>query len=744
MSDVLLSVVVTAHGEGRLLRPTLRSVVAASRRVDDVVEIVVVCDTADDRTRREVDHWNSSPSEIAMRVIETAYGESGAARNAGVTAARGAFVALVDGDDLVSEDYFQGGVDLVKAAATPVVAHPEYVLSFGEEPLLWKVDSTSDGGFDYRDLLRHNLWPSSSVARRETFVEHPYRSLAPASGFGPEDWIWNIETSAVGISHEVVRDSAFFYRVRKSGGVNNRHANSVLPPFDLAALRARFPAPSAPPVQGRWAPKRVARVAVRRVYRRVRPFARRVLSRFAPEVSSLLYVAATGRLVETRAERLVVSPALRANLHAAAELDPSITPAAARFSRLTVWHPRDDGFGAILDEALRSLEGVDALVVVPWVGIGGADLVSLNYAKALQQSQRFHDRTAFLGTYRIENTRFELIPPDVRYVHLPSAWLRLHPRLQPRLIAQLISLLDPSLVISVNGLHLTLAMATHHLPIVQREVYATLFAFDRIGTGFPTNPITDDNQRHYLDDLAGLITDNSTTAELIEEILGLPPEQVLVHRQPAVDREVELPRGTRSFNNEHFSERNPFRLIWPHRLDTEKRPDAVVGIARELRRRGVPVEIDVWGSNVLDGEASRLFAEFEEVGVRYRGPYQGGLLTLPTEEYHALLLTSQSEGLPLVLVQSLLRGLPVVATAVGGVPDLIRDGETGLLVARPEDSEGFADAVERLMASRDLRRALIEAGHRLATERHGWSTFASMVEDSIVDRGRDARSGDTR
>lgn len=739
MTGVLLSAVVTAHGEGRLLRPTLRSVIAAALKVKGEVEIVVVCDTPDVATRREIDRWVASAPDVPFRVVETAHGESGAARNAGVAASLGDFVALVDGDDLVSDNYFQGGIEVVASSAEErIVAHAEYVLSFGEAPLLWKVDSTRHGGFDFRDLLRHNLWPSSSVARRTTFLEFPYLSLPPVSGFGPEDWIWNIETSAAGVAHEVIPDSTFFYRVRTSGGVNNRHANSVLPPFDLDALRERFPAPSRPAPPPRWAPKRVARAAARRVYRRLKPGASRVLSRFTPEVRSLLYKAATGRLVISRQEHVEISPRTRANLHAAAELDPSITPAAAQFTRLPVWHPRDDGFGAILDEALQGLRDVDALVVVPWVGVGGADLVSLNYAKALQQSERFRGRTAFLGTYKIENTRFDLIPPDVRYVHLPSGWMRLHPRLHARLIAQLISLLDPALVVSVNGLHLTMAMATHHLPIVRRDVYATLFAFDRVGTGFPTNPITDDNQRRYLDDLAGVITDNSTTAQLIDDILGLPPEQILVHRQPAVDREVELPKGTRSYNNEHFSERNPFRIIWPHRLDSEKRPDAVIAIAHALRDHGLAVEIDVWGQQVLDEDGAQLLKDFEQSGIRYRGGYQGGLLSLPTEEYHALLLTSQSEGMPLVLVQSLLCGLPVVATAVGGIPDLIHDGETGLLVSGPDDTDGFVSAVSRLMESRDLRRSLIEAGHRLAAERHGWSAFAAMVENSIVGRARDA------
>ncbi len=82
-----------------------------------------------------------------------------------------------------------------------------------------------------------DAWPSSAATRRDLYLEHPYRSLHPTSGYGPEDWVWNIDTTAAGATHLVAKDSVFFYRVRERGGVNNRHALSILPWFDLAALR---------------------------------------------------------------------------------------------------------------------------------------------------------------------------------------------------------------------------------------------------------------------------------------------------------------------------------------------------------------------------------------------------------------------------------------------------------------------------------------------------------------------------
>jgi glycosyltransferase involved in cell wall biosynthesis len=61
-------------------------------------------------------------------------------------------------------------------------------------------------------------------------------------------------------------------------------------------------------------------------------------------------------------------------------------------------------------------------------------------------------------------------------------------------------------------------------------------------------------------------------------------------------------------------------------------------------------------------------------------------------------------------------GVPVVAPAVGGVPELVEDGVTGLL-SRPADTMAFAEAVERLLKDPALRRAMGAAARRRAEDR---------------------------
>jgi glycosyltransferase involved in cell wall biosynthesis len=74
----------------------------------------------------------------------------------------------------------------------------------------------------------------------------------------------------------------------------------------------------------------------------------------------------------------------------------------------------------------------------------------------------------------------------------------------------------------------------------------------------------------------------------------------------------------------------------------------------------------------------------------------------------ALLLTSVSEGVPVTIIEAMAAGVPVAATAVGGVPELIDDGRTGLLAPRG-DCVALAAALVRLASDVDLRARLANA-----------------------------------
>ncbi len=97
-----------------------------------------------------------------------------------------------------------------------------------------------------------------------------------------------------------------------------------------------------------------------------------------------------------------------------------------------------------------------------------------------------------------------------------------------------------------------------------------------------------------------------------------------------------------------------------------------------------------------------------------------------------LLLSSRSEGIPQSVVQAMGSGLPVVATRVGGLPELIDDGRNGLLVAS-EDADAMAAALRRLLDEPDLAQRLASAARDKVRTRYSYAAMLDATEHLLQD-----------
>jgi glycosyltransferase involved in cell wall biosynthesis len=93
---------------------------------------------------------------------------------------------------------------------------------------------------------------------------------------------------------------------------------------------------------------------------------------------------------------------------------------------------------------------------------------------------------------------------------------------------------------------------------------------------------------------------------------------------------------------------------------------------------------------------------------------------------------SRREGFGVACLEAMAHGRPVVASAVGGLVDLVVDGETGLLVP-PRDPAALRAALHRLLADRELRRSLGAAARERAREQFSWGRSTDLTLEAYAE-----------
>jgi len=107
------------------------------------------------------------------------------------------------------------------------------------------------------------------------------------------------------------------------------------------------------------------------------------------------------------------------------------------------------------------------------------------------------------------------------------------------------------------------------------------------------------------------------------------------------------------------------------------------------------------------------------------------------KSFDVLILPSSMEGLPLVILEAMAEGLPVVATKVYGIPEVVVEGETGLLI-EPGDAEALAESIRRLAGDPELRSGMGRRGRRRIREEFNCRKMAEETERvylSLTGRG---------
>ena len=142
------------------------------------------------------------------------------------------------------------------------------------------------------------------------------------------------------------------------------------------------------------------------------------------------------------------------------------------------------------------------------------------------------------------------------------------------------------------------------------------------------------------------------------------------------------------------------KAVFVGRLTTQKGVDLLLRAWAQLVE---PRQLILVGEGAERSSLEALGSELDLDNVTFTGSTNDVRSYL--QQADLFVLPSRSEGIPNALLEAMACGLPVVASAVGGIPDVVQDGESGLLVP-PDDVPALAGAIGRLLADSDLRRQM--------------------------------------
>lgn len=178
------------------------------------------------------------------------------------------------------------------------------------------------------------------------------------------------------------------------------------------------------------------------------------------------------------------------------------------------------------------------------------------------------------------------------------------------------------------------------------------------------------------------------------------------------------------------------------RLDSKKGQHLLIEACAKVRRDGLMLQLLLVGDATADEGlkyTEKLESLIDEHGlsncVHFRPHIEQ--IEFAYAAMDLFVLPSQSETYGMVTIEAMASGLPIIATGSGGTPDIVQDGQTGLLI-QPDSVDQLASALKKLLDSPPTARSLSEQARRVAVSRyshdqqcsHFERLFARLISDS--------------
>jgi glycosyltransferase involved in cell wall biosynthesis len=718
-----VTVVVCASVEGRLLQHTIRSIERArayAKAAGLSTELVLVLDEPSLATEQYVKEFLPLVCTDS-NLLNVSHGSLSRSRQYAISKAKGKYITIVNAGDVISENWLLAATSFLQSEKNAVVAHPEYVFTFDGKDRIWKVEIPAE--FNPAALIEQDCFGSLAMASKEVFKQKKSNDLdAYKNNAKFLSWEWNSETLSSGVTHAVVPETVLAERYEQASvtqpvivsklpifSVVNTPTASLSDEPEVVELTSRLDKVRA---NSRWFVDRMHRSAPSRYIRNRSGRLDQYMTSLRNETLHLL------RPTEVK-QSLMMPDWLSAELLHLHDIDHRIYLSEHLKTVIEQYSPSAGVFTEqYVNLAARIGGQVDYLFVMPFIKNGGAErevaflmnAVLKKHPKAIIKILTT-DTSGSPWSSNVDK-RVEIIEPEDQFHGLSL-------QDQARLLANLCIQLSPKRVHIVNSMSAYIMLEQYSsLIAVNTRIYITIFSIDRTPEGRRTHMFTE-RMNSAVDDVSRIITDNQTVVDQLGSLMAIAPDKFFVLYQPIADKAKA--------SVERFG-RRPLRVLWAGRMDRQKRPDILVRIAEQAQQQGLNVEFDVYGSSAF-GDSTYLDMVSNCPALNYKGGYEGGLKSLPSEQYDVFLLTSEWEGLPNVVLEAMIQGLVVLAANAGGTAELVKQNETGYLVEDFADEKQYIQALKQILNNPKEAQALAKGALKLIEKRHTQAAYEQRLSE---------------
>lgn len=733
---ITLSAVITAHREGLKLHKTILSVLESCKELEKnkyLYEIIIHIDKGDKDT---VNYLKRYLGNDKFRIFQNSFGDLGTSRNFSAQKALGKYIAFIDGDDLISPNWFLSGLKALESSKQDIIVHPEAVLTFGSnQPNILTIQKSTSANTieqDVTTLISANRWTSVIMAKKSTLIKTPYRALINNDGYGFEDYIFNIETIQNNIHHKIVPKTVLFYRVSPNSMRLNYNSEFATIPysklFDLNTVK-KFHIPKHEIKKEQEPEQKLEQNTTstpRKVYKKIRNnnFLNYFITPFAK-----LTLKTLSYFDESKSEKVKPEPSPTpktiipefvikewANIN---KIETQLYPQQYHLDRVSLYNPENEiATGHAFCKLAKCVSKTpDYVFIVPWIVRGGADKVLFNYIKALHEIHPdWH--FAVIATLAADHVWASKLPKDyVDFIDFGNishdVWKPSHDLLFTRFIIQLQC---PNLHI-INS-QFGYNWASHHMNLIKEHFTLNVSLF--CGEFIPESNMkgwssyADPELFNIYPIVNKIFTDNAAIIDKTIDLNGFDKNKFKIHYQPIPQKELMPYRKS--------SEKDKFRIIWASRVAKPKIPHIPVEIAKKLDPE--KFQIDVYGE-ICDGIEKNIFDDIP--ALEYRGVYNG-FSNLDTSMYDLFLYTALDDGVPNAILEAAAAGLPIIASNDGGVSEFIHHEKTGILIDDPTDIKAYVKAINYAEKHRQELEKYTKNATELLEKQHSWKALIKSVK----------------